>query len=356
MVHDCRVREIHKRLREGLFMIRQRVVSTRPPLMSSHQTADPDIVVLREGTEGLSMASYADALRERLPNQTVALARTPAEERELVPKARVVTGITLDADRLDRADRLELFACTFAGTDHVPTDALRDHGVTVTNAGGIHAPGIAEQSIANMLVFARNLHEGWRRKSNSEWRHFQSHEFTDSTITVVGLGSIGEAVVQRLAGFDVETIGIRYTPEKGGPTDEILSFDDDVHDAFARSDYVVLACPLTDLTRGMVGGAELATLPPNAVVVNAARGGLVDTDALVSALQTEGIRGAALDVTDPEPLPSDHVLWELENCLITPHTGGHTPKHWDRLADIVADNVAALDAGDELENAVVTPE
>jgi len=106
-----------------------------------------------------------------------------------------------------------------------------------------------------MLVFARNLHEGWRRKSNSEWRHFQSHEFTDSTITVVGLGSIGEAVVQRLAGFDVETIGIRYTPEKGGPTDEILSFDDDdVHDAFARSDYVVLACPLTDLTRGMVGG------------------------------------------------------------------------------------------------------
>jgi len=141
-------------------MIRQRVVSTRPPLMSSHQTADPDIVVLRGGTEGLSMASYADALRERLPNQTVALARTPAEERELVPKARVVTGITLDADRLDRADRLELFACTFAGTDHVPTDALRDHGVTVTNAGGIHAPGIAEQSIANMLVFARNLHEG----------------------------------------------------------------------------------------------------------------------------------------------------------------------------------------------------
>jgi len=132
-----------------------------------------------------------------------------------------------------------------------------------------------------MLVFARNLHEGWRRKSNSEWRHFQSHEFTDSTVTVVGLGSIGQAVVQRLAGGSVvATIGIRYTPEKGGPTDEVLSFDDgDVHDAFARSDYVVLACPLTDLTRGMVGEAELATLPPNAVVVNAARGGLVDTDA-----------------------------------------------------------------------------
>jgi phosphoglycerate dehydrogenase-like enzyme len=303
------------------------------------------------------MASYAETLRDRLPDHTVAHATTPAEERDLVPQARVVTGITLDADLVERADRLELFACTFAGTDHVPTAALRDRGVAVTNAGGIHAPGIAEQTIANMLVFARDLHEGFRRKANGEWRHFQSREFTDSTVTVVGLGSIGQAVVQRLAGFEVETIGIRYTPAKGGPTDEVLGFDDaDVHAAFARSDYVVLACPLTDATRGLVGEAELATLPPRAVLVNAARGGLVDTDALVAALQTEGLRGAALDVTDPEPLPPDHVLWELENCLITPHTGGHTPKHWDRLADIVAGNVAALDAGQPLENAVVTPE
>ncbi|PCR91227.1 NAD(P)-dependent oxidoreductase [Natrinema ejinorense] len=320
-------------------------------------STDPDVVVLREGTEGLSMESYAETLRDRLPDHTVALARTPKAERELVPKARVVTGITIDADLLERADRLELFACTFAGTDHVPMDALADHGVTVTNAGGIHAPGIAEQSIGNMLVFARRLHEGWRRKENSEWRHFQSHEFTDSTVTIVGLGSIGQEIVQRLEGFEVETIGIRYTPEKGGPTDEVLGFEtDDVHEAFSRSDYVVLACPLNDLTRGLVGEDELATLPPNAVVVNAARGGIVDTDALVSALQFEGIRGAALDVTDPEPLPADHPLWDLENCLITPHTGGHTPKHWDRLADIVAGNVDALETGGELENAVFQPD
>jgi len=316
----------------------------------------PDVVVLREGTEGLSMESYAETLRERLPDLTVGHARTPREERELVPQARVVTGITIDADLLDAAERLELFACTFAGTDHVPMDALADHGVTVTNAGGIHAPGIAEQSIGNMLVFARNLHEGWRRKQNDEWRHFQSHEFTGSTVTIVGLGSIGREIAARLDSFGVETIGIRYTPEKGGPTDVVLGFDeDDIHEAFARSDYVVLACPLTDLTRGLVGESEFATLPPNAVLVNAARGGIVDTDALVAALQSNAIRGAALDVTDPEPLPNDHLLWDLENCLITPHTGGHTPKHWDRLADIVAANVAALDSGGALENVVIDP-
>jgi phosphoglycerate dehydrogenase-like enzyme len=319
-------------------------------------TDTPDVVVLREGTEGLSMESYAETLRDRLPDRTVALARTPKQERELVADARVATGITLDPELVEEASNLELFACTFAGTDHVPMDELAARGVAVTNAGGIHAPGIAEQAIANMLVFTRRLHEGWRRKANNEWRHFQSDEFTDSTVTVVGLGSIGQALVQRLQGFEVETIGVRYTPEKGGPTDEVVGFDEDaIHDALSRSEYVVVACPLNDLTRGLVGEAEFATMPPNAVLVNAARGGIVDTDALVSALQSNKIRGAALDVTDPEPLPNDHELWDLENCLVTPHTGGHTPKHWDRLADIVAENVSRLESGGELVNEVLAP-
>ncbi|EMA35308.1 D-2-hydroxyacid dehydrogenase [Halobiforma nitratireducens] len=327
--------------------------------MSERSTDDgtePDIVVLREGTEGLSMAAYADAIRERLPDHEVVLARTPREERELVADASIVTGIGIDEDLLEATDGLELFAATSAGTEHLPTDALADRGVTVTNAGGIHAPGLAEQALGNMLVFARRLHEGWRRKGNNEWRHFQSREFTGSTVTILGLGSIGQALVQRLEGFEVETIGVRYTPEKGGPTDEVVGFDEAaIHDAFARSEYVVVACPLTDTTRGLIGEAELATLPTEAVVVNVARGGIVETDALLSALQKNKIRGAALDVTDPEPLPNDHPLWDLENCLITPHTGGHTPKHWDRMADIVAHNADALETDGRLENVVQSP-
>ncbi|WP_049972293.1 D-2-hydroxyacid dehydrogenase [Haladaptatus cibarius] len=320
-------------------------------------STNPDITVLREGTEGLSMESYAEALRERLPDRTVALARTPKQERELVADARVVTGITVDETLLARAEQLELFACTFAGTDHVPMDAFAERGIAVTNAGGIHAPGIAEQAIGNMLVFARRLHEGWRRKQRAEWRHFQSGELTDGTVTVVGLGSIGKAVVQRLQGFEVETIGVRYSPEKGGPTDEVLGFEEDaIHDAFSRSDYVVIACPLTATTRGLVGESEFATLPTNAVLVNTARGPIVDTDALVSALRSNAIRGAALDVTDPEPLPEDHPLWNLENCLITPHIGGHTPRHWERLADIVAENVQRLADGETLDNQVLAPD
>lgn len=318
---------------------------------------EPDVVVLREGTEGLSTEPYADELRERLPDHEVRRARTPGEERELVERARIVTGVRIDEELLDRAERLELFACAFAGTEHLPMGALEKRNVAVTNAGGIHAPGIAEGALGSMLVFARRLHEGWKRKANREWRHFQSTELTGSTVTIVGLGSIGQALTERLAGMEVETIGVRYTPEKGGSTDEVIGFDfEEFHDALARTDYLAIACPLSDTTRGLIGEAEFATLPPEAVVVNVARGPILDTDALVSAVQTNSIGGAALDVTDPEPLPPEHPLWNFENVLITPHTGGHTPKHWDRLAEIVADNVERLDEGDrELRNLVLAP-
>jgi phosphoglycerate dehydrogenase-like enzyme len=317
----------------------------------------PDVVVLREGTEGLSTEPYAEELRERLPDHEVRRARTPNEERDLIEGARVATGVRIDEALLEHAVNLELFACAFAGTEHLPTEALRERGVAVTNAGGIHAPGLAEGVLGNMLVFARRLHEGWRRKGNREWRHFQSGELTGSTVTIVGLGSIGQALVQRLEGMEVETIGVRYSPEKGGPTDEVLGFEDEeFHDALARTDYLVIACPLTDTTRGLIGEDEFATLPPGAVLINTARGPIVDTDALVGAIQFNSIRGAALDVTDPEPLPPEHVLWGFENVLITPHTGGHTPKHWERLAEIVAGNVEALDGGGDLDNLVVSPE
>ncbi|MFD1585841.1 D-2-hydroxyacid dehydrogenase [Halorientalis brevis] len=313
----------------------------------------PDVLVLREGTEGLSTRAYADELADRLPAWTVARASTPAAERDLVRHATVVTGNAIDRDLLDRAAALELFACTFAGTDHLPRDALADRGVTVTNASGIHAPGIAEQVLGYLLTFARRLHVSWERNTRGVWQHVQSTELKDSTVTVVGLGSIGTAVVDRLAGFDVDTVGVRHSPEKGGPTDEVLGYDA-VHDALARTDYLVLACPLTDLTRHLIDAEALATLEPSAVVVNVARGGVVDTDALVAALRTNGIRGAAVDVTDPEPLPADHPLWGLDNALVTPHTGGHTPQHWPRLADVVASNVRALRDGDAaLQNVVL---
>jgi phosphoglycerate dehydrogenase-like enzyme len=314
------------------------------------------IVVLRRDIGPAPAAEYADTLADRFPDHEVQLARTPAEKQEYVRDADIVAGVTIDEDLLATADSLNLFVCSYAGTEHLPLEALAERDVAVTNAAGIHAPGLAAQAIGKMLMFTRNLHTGLRRTQQRRWEHFRAGDVVGKTVTVVGLGAIGTAIVERLAGFDVETIGVRYTPEKGGLTDEVIGFDDAIDSAFARTDVLILASPLTETTRGLVGREEFVTLPPEAVLINVARGELVDTDALVWALREGTINGAALDVTDPEPLPEDHPLWTFENVLVTPHIGGETPHNWERLANILErnlDRVAETGTYDDLENQVV---
>ncbi|TYL38649.1 hydroxyacid dehydrogenase [Natronococcus pandeyae] len=319
-------------------------------------TDDPDLLVLRKGTHGIPIEQYAGALRDRLPDRTVKLARTPGTEREAIEDARFVTGMVLDEELLEAATNLEVFACAYAGTGHLPLDRLEEREVTVTNASGVHGPNIGEHVLGSILYFTRRFNVAERRQRRREWRHYQAHELQGSTVTVVGLGAIGQAVCERLEPFGVDTIGVRYSPEKGGPTDEVVGFDEEpFHDALARTDYLVLACPLTDVTRGLIDHDAMTTLDPEAVIVNVARGPVIDTDALVDALRSNWIRGAALDVTDPEPLPEDHPLWNLGNVQITPHNAGHTPKYYERLADIVAQNVRRFDtegSDADLENQV----
>ncbi|MFB6297128.1 MAG: D-2-hydroxyacid dehydrogenase [Salinirussus sp.] len=317
--------------------------------------SDPDLLVLRRGTHGRSTDSYAEHLRERLPDYDVRLARTPAQERRLIAGATAVTGTHLSEELLAEAGAIELFACLYAGVGHLSLPAFEERDIAVTNAAGVHAPNVAEYVVGAVLAFARGLHVGWERSRRGEWRHYRTRELQGSTVTVVGLGNIGRGVVDRLAGFGVETVGVRHTPAKGGPTDELLGFDDDLHDAYARTDYLVLACPLTETTRGLIDRDVFETLPPEAVLVNVARGAVVDTDALVAAIRRNRVRGAALDVTDPEPLPGDHPLWSFGNVLVTPHNAGDTPAYYDRAAEIVAGNVRAVVEGsaDDLRNRVV---
>ncbi|WP_293027474.1 D-2-hydroxyacid dehydrogenase [Natronococcus sp.] len=318
-------------------------------------TDETDLLVLRKGTHGTPIEQYAETLRDRLPDRTVELARTPTAERELIEDARFVTGMTLEEELLEAASSLEVFACAYAGTGHLPLDRLRERGVAVTNASGVHGPNMGEHVLGAILHFTRRFHVAERRQRRREWRHYKAHELQGSTVTIVGLGAIGRATAERLEPFDVETIGVRYSPEKGGPTDEVVGFDDEpFEDALARTDYLVLACPLTDLTRGLIDRDVMITLDPEAVIVNVARGPVIDTDALLEALRSSWIRGASLDVTDPEPLPEDHPLWNVGNVQITPHNAGQTPRYYDRLADIVAENVRRVDDGaDELRNQVV---
>ncbi|WP_231187988.1 D-2-hydroxyacid dehydrogenase [Haladaptatus sp. DYF46] len=318
------------------------------------------ILVLKSGTHGMPIEEYAAAIRERVPDAEVELARTRGEELEKIPDATVVTSKRIDDELLANAEKMRLFACYSAGYEHLPLAELESHGVAVTNGSGIHAPNMAEQVLGNLLVFTRRLDEGWRRQRDRRWEHYQAHELKGATVTVVGLGAIGRAIVERLEPFGVETIGVRYTPAKGGPTDEVVGFDGPgFESALARTDYVVLACPLSETTEGLIGAEEFDILAPDAVLVNVARGPVVDTDALLDAVRSNQLRGAALDVTDPEPLPENHPLWNFENVHITPHMAGHTPEYYDRCADILARNLERVDeTGEyrELENQVAGPE
>jgi len=313
----------------------------------------PQIAVLRQKIHGLSADDYAAALRDALPDAEIAVAATPREERELVGSAPIVTGYDLDAELIETADDLDLFAGVYAGVDHLPLETFEENDVAVTNASGVHGPNIAEYVIGAILSHVRGFPRARRQQDNRVWQSYPARELQGSTVTVVGLGAIGSAVIDRLDPFGVETLGVRYTPEKGGPTDEVFGFDE-IHAALARTDYLVLACPLTDATRGLIDSDALLTLPTEAFLVNIARGGVVDTDDLVSALQANRIAGAALDVTDPEPLPADHPLWGFDTVSITPHNAGHTPRYYERTAEILADNVERYRNGEtDFENRVV---
>ncbi|MFB6117911.1 D-2-hydroxyacid dehydrogenase [Halosegnis sp.] len=315
------------------------------------------LLVRRQGVHGYDASEYAEVLRDRLPNHEVVHAPTRETEEREVGDADVLTGFDVDRELLAAGERLRLFACAFAGTDHLPLSAFEERGIGVTNAAGVHAPNVSEYVLGALLGHARQFREGYRRQERCEWRPWTVRELAGSTATVVGLGHIGRAVTERLAAFDVETVGIRASPQKGGPADEVIG-PDQLHDALSRSTAVILACPLTDETRGLVGQPEFTTMPADAILINVARGPVVDTEALVAALRADRIGGATLDVTDPEPLPPDHPLWTFENVQVTPHNAGNTPVYYKRLADIVAENIKRVDESGwdtTLRNVVLSP-
>jgi phosphoglycerate dehydrogenase-like enzyme len=185
-----------------------------------------NVLVLPRGVHGMPTEAYASVLRKRLPGATVWSPRTEQEISDRLPEATVVTGHHMDAGQINRAPNLELFQALYAGTDHLPLSAFEEAEVAVTSASGVHGPNVAEHAIGSALALTRQFHVARRRAERREWRHYQAHEMAGGTATVVGLGPIGEAIVRRLDGFDVDTIGIRYTPEKGGPTDEVIGFGD----------------------------------------------------------------------------------------------------------------------------------
>lgn len=248
------------------------------------------------------------------------------------------------------------------GVSAAVLDAIAGRDLVFTNSAGTHAPPVAETAIAMMLHFARGFDHAVRAQARGRWDRGAwdaadgpVREFAGSTVGVIGFGGIGAAIGSRAAALGARVLGLVRTP-RSGPSDppgaRLLSGDDGLEVLLAESDYVALAAPETARTRGLLDERALRRMKAGAVLVNVARGRLLDEDALVGALRDGPLRGAGLDVFTAEPLAEGHPLWALPNVLITPHVSAVTPRYWERELALIQENVRRFDAGEPLQNVV----
>ena len=222
------------------------------------------------------------------------------------------------AEAVRRATRLKWLNSIYAGVDGFPLEVMAERGVTFTNGVGINAITIAEYVVMGMLTVAKGYREVVRAQDRHEWLMDSPGkvELAGSRALLLGYGAIGKLIDARLAAFEVEVVKVRRTP---GP--DTLG-PDQWRARLGEFDWVILAVPATPDTDAMIGTAELAVMKPSAVVINIARGAVVDQEALVAALAEKSFAAAFLYVTTPEPLPADHPLWDLPNAHVTMHLWG----------------------------------
>jgi len=222
-------------------------------------------------------------------------------------------------------------------------------GVTLCNAAGLHDTSTAELAIALALASGRHLDDFARNQTAGAWRFEWGRALADQRVLIIGYGHIGQAIERRLDGFEVASVTRVARHARTGPP-EVRPIDE-LHRLLPQADVTFLIAPHTPQTEGMIGAAELALLRDGSLLVNVARGKLIDTDALVAELETGRIR-AALDVTEPEPLPPDHPLWRQPGALISPHVGGASSAFFPRADRLIAAQLNRFMAGQPLENIV----
>ena len=226
---------------------------------------------------------------------------------------------------------------------HVPD------GVLLCNAAGVHDASTAELALALILASGRHLDDFARAQPDGRWAPLFGRALADQRVLIVGYGNIGTAIERRLAGFEVSSITRVARRARAGPP--LVYAIDDLDSLLPEADVVVVIAPHTPQTDGLISARQLALMPDGALLVNVARGRLVDTDALVAETGSGRLR-AALDVTEPEPLPADHPLWRIPGVLIAPHVGGASSAFFPRADRLIAAQLGRFAAGQELENII----
>lgn len=258
----------------------------------------------------------------------------------------------VDAELMDRMPNLKVISNHGVGVDHVDVAAATERGLPVGNTPGCLDAATADMTIALLMASARNIVVGDHFARSPEFTHYDpailiGHEVTGSTLGIVGMGRIGKEVARRARAFDMPILYHNRNRDEAAEAELGVQFRS-LEELLKESDFVALNCPLTEETTGLIGKAQMELMKPTATLVNMARGPVVVTDDLYEILKAGRIRAAALDVTDPEPLPRDHPLLKLENVVIAPHLGSASHRTRQRMMEMTVENLAAGLAGNEL--------
>ncbi len=276
---------------------------------------------------------------------------TPDDENALQRADIAYDGVK--KNQLGEATNLRWIQVASAGVNGWPMDDLKARGIRLTTTSGIHAQPITEHMFGMLLMKTRALNKAAAVQPQHQWRggDFPVRLLAGQTLGLLGVGAIGEHAARVGAALGMRVIGLRRSGEAVTDVEEMFAPDNRL-EFFGQCDVVMNTLPLTNDTRGFMGEAEFAALPQGAIVINTGRGATIDTEALMNWLRSDDENYAALDVTEPEPLPPDHPLWQLSNVFITPHYSGNHPTYMERANAIFLDNLKRFIQGEELHNLV----
>ncbi len=298
-------------------------------------------------------ADFPDLVVSQLPGP-----RYEGIEREIAD-ADACIAWSIRPEQFGHAQRLRWVHSPAAAVHQLMFPEMVASNVVITNARDVHGPVVAEHAIAVMLALAKKLPAAFRYQSTRVWGQQAMWEqdpllaeINDARVVVIGLGSIGREFARRARALGAHVVAIREHPERGPETANEVAGMAELDRQLPEADFVVLAAPLTANTQTLMNHGRLSLMKESAYLVNVSRGPLIDDDALIAALESEQIAGAALDVFAEEPLPRSSSYWDLTNVLITPHTAAVTPKLWERHYRQISANVRRFLAGEPLEGVV----
>ncbi len=251
----------------------------------------------------------------------------------------VTYGEDLDTEVLKKLSSLKWVQVISAGVERMPLKALEDQGVIVTNARGIHRTPMSEYTLGLMLSHTRRLQTFVTQQQKQVWdRSPRIDELAGKTLGILGAGAIGSEIARKAQAFDMHVIGLNQSG-KAEPNFDQMNTINELDHILTVSDYVVVVLPITEATKNLIGERELRLMKSSAVLINIARGAIIEESALIKALSEGWIEAAYLDVFDEEPLPNSHPFWTLENCWITPHISGRSPHYMNRALSIFEQNL-----------------